>query len=40
VIGRLISFGIRCTWTEEEVKALAAKIASAIKKAVAEKTYA
>src|SRR5690606_3148794 len=26
VVGRLISFGIRCTWTEEEVTALAAKI--------------
>jgi 8-amino-3,8-dideoxy-alpha-D-manno-octulosonate transaminase len=28
VIGRLVSFVIRCTWTEEEVKALAYKIAS------------
>jgi 8-amino-3,8-dideoxy-alpha-D-manno-octulosonate transaminase len=26
VIGRLISFGIRCTWTEEEVRVLAGKI--------------
>jgi len=26
VVGRLISFGIRCTWTEEELKTLAAKI--------------
>jgi 8-amino-3,8-dideoxy-alpha-D-manno-octulosonate transaminase len=26
VIGRLISFGIRCTWTDEEVQALAKKI--------------
>lgn len=28
VIGRLVSFVIRCTWAEEEVKALAQKIAS------------
>ncbi|GAA4460868.1 DegT/DnrJ/EryC1/StrS family aminotransferase [Nemorincola caseinilytica] len=27
VVGRLISFGIRCTWTEEEVTALANNIA-------------
>jgi len=40
VVGRLISFGIRCTWTEEEVKALAAKITTAVGKAVSEKTYA
>lgn len=40
VIGRLISFGIRCTWTEEEIKTLATKVAAAVKKAVAEKTYA
>jgi len=40
VIGRLISFGIRCTWTDEEVKSLASKITAAVKKAVAEKTYA
>jgi len=26
VVGRLISFGIRCTWTEEELKTLASKI--------------
>jgi 8-amino-3,8-dideoxy-alpha-D-manno-octulosonate transaminase len=26
VVGRLISFGVRCTWTEEELKTLAAKI--------------
>jgi 8-amino-3,8-dideoxy-alpha-D-manno-octulosonate transaminase len=26
VVGRLISFGIRCTWTEDELKTLAAKI--------------
>lgn len=35
VIGRLISFGIRCTWTEEEVKALANKISDCVKKALA-----
>jgi len=35
VVGRLISFGIRCTWTEEEVKALADKISSCVKKALA-----
>jgi 8-amino-3,8-dideoxy-alpha-D-manno-octulosonate transaminase len=40
VIGRLISFGIRCTWTEAEIRALAAKIRSAVEKAVAEKSYA
>jgi 8-amino-3,8-dideoxy-alpha-D-manno-octulosonate transaminase len=26
VVGRLISFGIRCTWTEDELKTLASKI--------------
>lgn len=35
VIGRLISFGIRCTWTEEEVKALAESISACVKKALA-----
>ncbi len=35
VVGRLISFGIRCTWTEEEVKQLAAKISDCVKKALA-----
>jgi len=34
VMGRLISFVIRCTWTEEEVKALAQNIASCAKKAL------
>jgi 8-amino-3,8-dideoxy-alpha-D-manno-octulosonate transaminase len=34
VVGRLISFGIRCTWTEDEVKALANNISNAVKKAV------
>lgn len=35
VVGRLISFGIRCTWTEDEVKQLAAKISDCVKKALA-----
>lgn len=35
VIGRLISFGIRCTWTEEEVRSLAGKIAECATKALA-----
>lgn len=35
VVGRLISFGIRCTWKEEEVKALAQKITGSIKNALA-----
>ena len=35
VVGRLISFGIRCTWTNEEVKALANKIAGCVEKALA-----
>lgn len=34
-VGRLISFGIRCTWKEEEVKALAQKIGGCIKNALA-----
>jgi 8-amino-3,8-dideoxy-alpha-D-manno-octulosonate transaminase len=34
VIGRLISFGIRCTWTEEEVKQLAGKISECVAKAM------
>jgi 8-amino-3,8-dideoxy-alpha-D-manno-octulosonate transaminase len=37
-VGRLISFGIRCTWTEEEVKQLGQNIASCIKKALATQT--
>jgi 8-amino-3,8-dideoxy-alpha-D-manno-octulosonate transaminase len=32
VIGRLISFGIRCTWTEDEVRSLATNIAACVKK--------
>jgi 8-amino-3,8-dideoxy-alpha-D-manno-octulosonate transaminase len=35
VVGRLISFGIRCTWTEEEIHALAANISMAVEKALA-----
>ena len=34
VIGRLISFGIRCTWTEEEVATLAGRIATCAKAAM------
>jgi len=34
VVGRLISFGIRCTWTEEEMKTLASKILGCIEKAM------
>ena len=34
VVGRLISFGIRCTWTEDEVKALANGIAGCVKNAM------
>lgn len=34
VIGRLISFGIRCTWTEQELKDLAGKISAAVNKAL------
>jgi 8-amino-3,8-dideoxy-alpha-D-manno-octulosonate transaminase len=38
VIGRLISFGIRCTWTEDEVRALANKISECVRQVlVAEK---
>lgn len=32
VIGRLISFGIRCTWTEQEMKKMAEKISTCISK--------
>lgn len=34
VVGRLISFGIRCTWTTEEVNALATKIAECAERAM------
>lgn len=34
VVGRLISFGIRCTWTDEEVKSLANRISDAVVKAL------
>jgi 8-amino-3,8-dideoxy-alpha-D-manno-octulosonate transaminase len=40
VVSRLISFGIRCTWKEEEVVALTEKIKSSIEKALAVKAYA
>jgi len=32
VIGRLVSFGIRCTWTEEEIHALAKNISACVEK--------
>ncbi len=34
VVGRLISFGIRCTWTEEEMSKLANQVGECIKKAM------
>ena len=34
VIGRLISFGIRCTWTEAELNLLCEKIAACVGKAL------
>ena len=40
VVGRLISFGIRCTWTDQEVLALAGKIKTSVEKAISVKTYA
>ena len=33
VVGRLISFGIRCTWSEDEIKQLGNNILLCIKKA-------
>jgi 8-amino-3,8-dideoxy-alpha-D-manno-octulosonate transaminase len=35
VIGRLISFGIKCAWTEDYMNQLAAKISACVKKAMA-----
>ncbi len=34
VIGRLISFSIRCTWTEDEIKTLAKNIIACVEKVV------
>ncbi len=34
VIGRLISFTVRCTWTEEEIRDLATKISACVNKAM------
>ena len=34
VVGRLISFGIRCTWTEDEVRQLAKSIGDCVTKAL------
>jgi 8-amino-3,8-dideoxy-alpha-D-manno-octulosonate transaminase len=33
VIGRLVSFGIRCTWTEDQVRQLAKNISACVQKA-------
>ena len=38
VIGRLISFGIRCTWTEDEIHALAKKISVCVEKVLVKET--
>lgn len=38
VVGRLISFGIRCTWTDEEVQQLAGRISECIRKALHAQT--
>lgn len=38
VVGRLISFGIRCTWTEDELRELAAKINSCVHAAMEKVT--
>ena len=34
VVGRLISFGVRCTWTEEEMTTLAEKISACVTQAL------
>ena len=36
VIGRLISFGIRCTWTDEEIALLASGIKRCVKQVLAK----
>jgi 8-amino-3,8-dideoxy-alpha-D-manno-octulosonate transaminase len=35
-VGRLISFGIKATWTEQELKDLVAKMTISIKSALAQ----
>lgn len=40
VVGRLISFGIRCTWTDAELDTLAGNIRAAVEKAVDVRAYA
>ncbi len=35
VMGRLISFGVRCTWKEDDIRVLASKITNCVKKALA-----
>jgi 8-amino-3,8-dideoxy-alpha-D-manno-octulosonate transaminase len=34
IVGRLISFAVRCTWTEDEMKSLATKISECAVKAM------
>lgn len=38
VVGRLISFGVRCTWTEPQMTELATNISACVNKALAEVT--
>ena len=38
VVGRLVSFGIRCTWTEDEVRQLAKKLTAIARKVLTEVT--
>jgi 8-amino-3,8-dideoxy-alpha-D-manno-octulosonate transaminase len=40
VVGRLISFGIRCTWTEDDIRTLANNIATCVKKGMREPALA
>lgn len=40
VVGRLISFGIRCTWKEAEVTELTTRIRGCVEKALAVNSYA
>ena len=39
IVSRLVSFGIRCTWTEEEVKQLAQKLSTLAKRIVPVSEY-
>ncbi len=38
VVGRLISFGIRCTWTEDEIHTLAKNISACVEKVLVKET--